>query len=414
MKINWISVLIAASALAILALITFQVRWMQHSQQLLEEQFNQRVNMALCNTVEQLAVEESCSSLMQTGCSAAPAQSCCQQLDTLLASDLFDETLKTALHFYQIDLPYRADIKSNTGLLDREALPPYSCTLNPLLSEDSHFLQLDFEDKNLFILAQMGGMVGSSIFILLLICTIFIMATYHLIRQKRMSDRNREFFNHMAHEFRTPLTNIRLAGKLLAKKEQHLQESPYLNIIHQEGAHLMEQVEQVLHLARLEKKDFHLQRTLTDVSKLIQETVQRMQLRQQECSADIQLELPIAPVFEKVDALHLGNAVRNLLDNSMKHCSARPCIRLRLSTVENGFHLHLQDNGRGWTEEEHRKVFEKFYQSKHGPQRKGFGLGLSYVQRVIDLHGGVLSVTSRPGTGTHFDILIPQTTTTAS
>lgn len=407
MKFNWISALITASALAILALIAFQVRWMQHSQQLLEEQFNQRVNLALCNTVEKLAGQKGCMTMGANGCAAMSGTSCSQQLDALLTTDLFDQTLHTALSFYQIDLPYQAKIHTNSSSDEMQSPPPYSCTLNPLLDNDEHYLQLDFENKQSYLLARMGGMVGSSIFILLFICAIFVAATYHLIRQKRMSDLNREFFNHMAHEFRTPLTNIRLAGKMLEKKEQQLSASPYLKIIHQEGDHLMEQVEQVLHLARLEKKDFQLNLEPTDVVPLLQDTVKRMALRQAECQADIQLDLPDRPVFLKLDALHFGNAIRNLLDNALKYCLRSPQIQLRLQTNDRYLSLVMQDNGQGWTESENNQVFEKFYQSKNAVNRKGFGLGLSYVKRVIELHSGSIQVTSDTLRGTQFEITIP-------
>jgi len=403
MRFNWITALIIASALAILTLITFQVRWMQHSQELLEGQFNQQVKMALCNTVEKLAVNESCAQTLQTSCASTPAQNCSQQLDTLLNSSIFDETLSAALQFYEINLPYEASILDNPG----SDLPPFSCTLNPLLASDDHLIQLDFDDKQQFILYQMGEMLGSSIFILLFICTIFGLATYHLLRQQKMSDLNREFFNHMAHEFRTPLTNIRLAGKMLQKKHEGLHGSPYLGIIHQEGNHLMHQVEQVLHLARLEKKDYQLKRQITDIAEILQETVQSMQLRKMECSADIELQLPSSPIHFPVDSLHLGNALRNLLDNSLKYCSEVPKIIIQLFRTEEAIKLILQDNGDGLDMEEKKKVFDKFYQSNHTQNRKGFGLGLAYVKRVIELHGGEVHIHSSKGIGTQFEISLP-------
>ncbi len=251
------------------------------------------------------------------------------------------------------------------------------------------------------------------LFFTLFICTIFTAATYHLLRQKRMSDLNRDFFNHMAHEFRTPLTNIRLAGKMLAKKKQGLQASPYLKIIHQEGDHLMDQVEQVLHLARLEKNEFNLQRQPTNVNQLLQDTVKRMALRQAETKASIEVELPPTPVFLNIDPLHFGNAIRNLLDNAMKYCHQTPDIRLRLRSSPEAVRFSLSDNGQGLSEVESQKIFEKFYQSRHTPHRKGFGLGLSYVKRVIELHGGNIQVKCGETQGTRFDLILPREITQA-
>lgn len=346
--------------------------------------------------------------MMQSSCSAPSAGSCCRQLDTLLASPLFDRTLNAALSLYQIDIPYEARIlpaKLEQGA--SSSPPPFSCTLNPLLASDSHYLQLDFTDKQEFLLHRMGGMLGSSVFILLFICTIFVMATYHLIRQKRMSEMNRDFFNHMAHEFRTPLTNIRLAGKMLAKKEQSLQGSPYLNIIQQEGQHLMQQVEQVLHLARLEQGTAPLQKTPTDMVRLVKETVEGMQLAGQEREANIELELPAEPLIYELDALHFGNALRNLLDNALKYCPAQPLIRISLQRSTTAVQVLMDDNGPGMGKRECDLAFEKFYQGADVTQRKGFGLGLAYVKRVIAWHDGQISVARRPDGGSRFTIELP-------
>lgn len=410
MKFNHITALVIAATIGILALLSFQVRWMQHSQELLEEQFNQRVNMALCNTIDKLSRDHNRCQSFRAGCSSNVGHACGQQLQHLLNSSSFDQTLSAALDLFQIDLPYQVGIYHREHLGEGQSLPPYSCTLNPLLANNSHYVQLDFADKQEFILGQMGGMIGSSVSILLFISLVFILATYHLLRQHRLSVANRDFFNHMTHEFRTPLTNIRLAGRMLQRKHHELADSPYLDIINQEGQHLMQQVEQVLQLARLEKTGYQLQRQPTELQAWLRRSVQRMQLVQRENNAEIKLQLPATAVHHAIDPFHLGNALRNLLDNALKYSQEDPQINIQLQATEQTIRLLVEDNGRGMPAAEYRRIFDKFYQSPTASVRKGFGLGLAYVKRVVELHDGQIEVSENYPTGTRFTIVLPRQT----
>lgn len=406
MKINHISWLIAAAALAILALISFQVIWLQHSRKLLDEQFNNRVNMALCSTVEKIAETDS----LRACCTATENGVCGQQdFEKMLERPELEATLAEALHFYQIDLPYKVQVtRKDTAATCTDAVP-FSCSLQPLLSDDEHLLQLVFEGKTGYYLQKMGLMIASSVAILLFICIIFGLATWHLLRQKRLSDRNRDFFNHMTHEFRTPLTNIRLAGSMMARKTPEMKDNQYLNIIRRECDQLTHQVENVLHLAGLEKGDYQLQKAPVDLKNLAQEVVAGMELQVQQRGAKVHIECGAPACTIEGDIFHLGNAFRNLLDNALKYTQKQPEVSIGFYQDTSGWRVSFADNGMGLAAKNRQKVFQKFQRCEEAlcSGEKGFGLGLAYVKKIVEMHRGHVSVSSEKGKGARFDLYFP-------
>ena len=408
MRTNYIAGLIGASALAILALIGFQVSWMQHSRKLLEEQFNNRVNMALCSTVEKMADSPACADELRACCAMSSDTACAESFDQIVHKPEMGALLTEALHFYQIDLPYRVLITPKDSSAHAAAVP-HSCSLNPVLADDTHLLTLEFQGKTGYYLQKMGLMVSASVAILVFICLIFGLATFYLLRQKRMSDRNRDFFNHMTHEFRTPLTNIRLASNLLARKHPGLGDNQYLGIIRRECGQLTHQVENVLYLAGLEKGDDQWQKEPVDLRNLAQEVVAGMELQIQERHAQVRFDGHAPACTIAGDAFHLGNAFRNMLDNALKYSTAQPVVQIGFRPEANGWRVSFTDNGIGLSAKERRKVFQKFYRCDTAlcSGEKGFGLGLAYVRKIVEMHRGHIQVSSENGKGARFDLYFP-------
>lgn len=403
--------LVLASAIGMVVLIAFQVVWLQQSQQLVEEQFQTNVNTALCSTVQTVAQQATSKQPFQESC-AITAVECGQKLDQLIKTDYFAQTLSTSLAGFNINLPFEAKVCAKPPSYILEAsneLPPYSCALEPITQTDSHFLNLEFAGRKKYILGKMGIMTGASFGILLLICLLFFYATYRLLRQQKMSDLNRDFFNHMAHEFRTPLTNIKLASSLLQRKELVPAGKPHLNIIQSEAAQLMQQVEQVLYLARLEKNDYLLRKESCDIVKTFRETIAAMNLQVDKQNASITFTPTHTSSIMQADTLHLQNALRNLLDNALKYGGEKASIRVDLREYEDRIEFAVSDNGPGLSLQQQKQIFTPFYRHQTPDNNcKGFGLGLAYVKRIVDLHEGQISVNSTEGEGTRFDIRLPK------
>ena len=409
MRTNRIKIVIATACLALLALIAIQVRWMNYSRQLLDEQFEHRVDMALCNAVQTTA-EEPQSTVVMT--CANNKGSCCADIvpeSMILSDSQLRKNLDRSLAFYNINLPYSVNVVKPSPFGTTEATA-FSCALDPLVTDDTRRLTLNFPTKHNYILQRMNVMIGSSALILGAILLVFFAASYYLLKQKRLADQNLDFFNHMAHEFKTPLTNIKLAAGLLGRKKPELKDDQVLQVITKESNQLIQQIERFLQMASLEFNKNPLQRQSLDLENLIREIIEDLTPSIREKEAVVELEVRGSLPTMYGDALHLRNAFRNLIDNALKYCDTTPNIHILLETSkDNQIQVAIRDNGLGICEHELSSVFKEFNRGEEATAKRfsGFGLGLAYVKKIVDLHQGNIAVASEHKHGTCFSLSFP-------
>lgn len=400
--------ILVASVLAVLGLVVFQWAWMRHSRALAEEIFNQRASMALCSSIEKYS--ESCAkSGGKTCCAINNAGTDSISLLTGLASDSnFQANLRKALDFYQINLNYQLSLTDQK----QTCAGPFHCTIQlPTADGASTYVNLAFPEKEAFVLSKMNFMVAATVLILLFIAGVLLMANWSLMKQKRLLQTNTDFFNNMAHEFRTPLTNIGLAANLLSKKHEAMKDNSMLDVIRRENNKLLDQVERVLHLARLENGDYALQKERLPLRPLLQSVQEDMAIQIRESQAKVQLDAMPEHLEVLGDRLHLGNVFRNLLDNALKYSGDHPDIRISAQENPKGVVVSVQDNGMGIPACQSGLIFEKFQRVSHGNlhEQKGFGLGLAYVKSMVELHQGSVRVASELNQGSRFDVFLPKT-----
>ncbi|MDA9773550.1 HAMP domain-containing histidine kinase [Saprospiraceae bacterium] len=409
---NKIPYIIAASTIAMVLLVLIQVKWMQQSRDLIEDQFNQKVSMALCMAVDEVSKAPTSKEVKMT-CGASPfeafSKSCCSdQLHNYLANDNVKEVVEEALNYYNIFMPFEMKVvsKKEDAICKLEESPTYSCSLSPLVKSDEHKLNINFPGKSEYILKEMGLMLTASIIILFIIFGIFIYANYYLIKQKRLSERNKDFFNHMAHEFKTPLTNIGLAARMLKKKS----ESQLVNIITAENEQLSEQVTRVLSMASMDTADFEISQEKINIYAFTKEILDKIDIQLSSKNAVVQLDESHKELFILADRFHLCNALRNILDNAIKYNNKKPRISIAFQEINNNIHIQIEDNGLGIDRADQKLIFKKFYRvnSTNDYKNKGFGLGLSYVKRIVELHKGEINIFSELNKGTRFDLLLPK------
>lgn len=417
MKWNRSNLIIGASLLALLALIAFQVKWMTDSRNLIEEQFNQKVSMAMCYAVDMLGPDHASISKAISSCTANPNG--CNAINNITdgfeveTSETIDvpvikEALGMALSFYNVKMDYEVEI-SEKQQFTSGMLPKYSCSLNPTEKNDNHLLIVSFPGKQNYIFGKMKFMLFSSILILFVISTIFVLASYTILRQKRMHQMNKEFFNNMAHEFKTPLTNISLAGSLLLKNKNESKKEKYLKVVKEESSKLANQVERILQLAKLENGEYQLEKENLCIRNLIEDVIQEMDLQIKEKKARINFEIKTETTLMEGDKFHLRNAFRNLLENALKYSSESPEIDIQLESDQEGVKINFQDNGIGIAKKDQKDVFEKYHRVQKGNvhDQKGFGLGLAYVKMIVERHKGVIKIFSDLNKGTRFDLFLP-------
>ena len=216
----------------------------------------------------------------------------------------------------------------------------------------------------------------------------------------------------MTHEFKTPLTNIALAGKFIIRDSnlmQHDKIKHYAEIILQENDKLRLQVEQVLSMSELERGDMLLMKTDLDFHQLIYEAVKGMNLQIENKNGNLKLNLKADCFVVRGDKKHLINAICNLIDNAIKYSKGKPEIVIQTLNTGHNLVWKISDNGVGIDKEYLNRVFEKFFRVPTGDIHdvKGFGLGLSYVKKIVQLHQGNIEIQSESGIGTTFKITIP-------
>lgn len=403
---NRIRALIIASALVMMALVVLQAKWLLHSKNLNEEQFNQKVSMALCMTVTELGHGKSI-------CSAPnpiPELSLDSYLPNEIPATVDEQALRAVLDknlsLFDIPLDYQVAIQGQSPSCNTNS--PSCCSMMTVAGFEDNFLHVSFPNRTKYILGKMGLMIAASILILLVIFSILWLAIYSLIQQRTLGERNKDFFNNMAHEFQTPLTNIKLATGLLNKKPTAIRANNYVQIIHKETENLSHQVERVLHLSNLEKGVYELSLEVLPLADLVQEVLEEMKIQIQDKQAIVNAAIP-KELTIKGDAFHLKNAFRNLIDNALKYSADTPLIQISCQQQETGIHLFFEDNGIGISKTNHQVVFDKFHRIGTGDvhNQKGFGLGLAYVKKVIDLHKGFVKIVSELGKGSRFDLFLP-------
>ncbi|WP_083421822.1 sensor histidine kinase [Arsenicibacter rosenii] len=396
-----------ASVIAVMALVISQLIWMRHSQQLSDQLFSQRVSMALCSAVERYDD----GALCRNGCLATQQGTITirhisgQIPTTLTSSPKFREELDKSLRFHGIDAVYELAVYPSRRQGPAVCQSPVTL---PDAQGQAAFLTLTFPDKDAFILNGMSFMLVTTLLILAFITTVLLLVNWSLIRQKRLLQTNIDFFNNMAHEFRTPLSSIGLAASMLGKRHPELRDNQLVAVIRRENTHLLTEVERVLHLASIENGDYVLQKESVPVKQLIQTAISSLSMAIAEQQATVCTD-QLTDLHITGDRQHLVSVFRNILDNALKYTTGQPQISIAARPHEQGVLISFQDNGIGIPKEQRELIFEKFQRAHTGDQqpRKGFGLGLAYVKRMVELHKGHICVSSELNKGSRFDIILP-------
>jgi signal transduction histidine kinase len=232
-----------------------------------------------------------------------------------------------------------------------------------------------------------------------------------ILKQKRLSEVKNDFINNMTHELKTPIATVSAAVEALqnfnALSDQRKTQT-YLDISKNELQRLSDLVEKVLHIAAEEKEDVELFREETDLNEIIDNILSNHQLKANKL-IQVRYDNNLAGKSVLIDKVHLGNAINNLVDNAIKY-SKEPVQLYIQTSLENGIlKIKVKDNGIGIPRVYHHNIFDKFFRVPTGDLHnvKGFGLGLSYVQKIVTMHGGSIHVHSEPDKGSEFTIIIP-------
>ena len=338
-------------------------------------------------------------------------------------STIVSTYLRSELDFNGLYLPFEFAIINHTNgvVYKTEGYSPmsqqdiYSLVLFPNDPKSKqNTLNVIFPNKSDYIFESVKFLVPSLAFTFLLL-GVFLYTISVAFKQKKLSEIKNDFINNMTHEFKTPISSISIAAQML--NDDSVRKSPEMlkhvsGVINDETKRLRFQVEKVLQLSLFDRKSATMRLEEEDANASIYSVINTFKLKVEKYGGHINANLDAEDPIINVDRMHFTNVIFNLLDNAIKYRREEVPPELTVTTVnpdDDHIQITVQDNGIGMKREDLKKIFEKFYRVSTGNRHdvKGFGLGLAYVQKMIDLFGGSIRAESEVNRGSKFIITLP-------
>lgn len=418
MSRNTLRIVIVLAAISIIGIAVTQIYWVSRALDIRENQFNRDVNTALRNVATQI---------FEINKTPSPANNPVNQLSTnyfvvavngvvdvsllefLLVSEFEKKNITADFEFGVYDCSDRCMVYGNF-VSSKPERKLASITDLPTWKDEGYYFGVQFPFLQANLLSQMG-IWGFSSAVLLVVILFFVYTLLAILKQKRLSEVQKDFINNMTHEFKTPIATIAISSEVL--KNPDISKEPgrllkYATVIENESNRLKQQVERVLQMAQLDEKKIELSVETFDINELLKDVVKNCSLNLKE-GGKVEVKLNGAQHTITGDKLHLTNVVNNLIDNAVKYNNNEPQIIVRTYNKKNLFCIEVEDNGMGIASENHNKIFERFYRVPTGNVHnvKGFGLGLNYVKLIVEAHKGIITLESTLGKGTIFKIFLP-------
>jgi len=343
-----------------------------------------------------------------------------QRLDERITKEQIDSLLHSSFNEKGIDAPYKFEVKNAestkavfSNIEDNKKMVSEKSYKTELFPDEflagQSFLSVYFPDQTRYIIKNISFMLGISALVILIIIALFYKTIQLLISQKNLAEIRSDLINNITHEFKTPLATVSLACDALIEPELITSEQAYMKyvaIIRDENKRLQVMVESILNTSLFENGGFILNKTDIDFHELLEELTASFEMRIAEREGSLSKEFHANRSILHGDYLHLRNAIANILDNSIKYSIDKPVIRIKTDNEKEELRIEIEDNGIGISKHHAKKIFETFYRVPTGNVHnvKGYGIGLSYARKVIELHNGTISVEGKSGKGSIFTI----------
>jgi len=413
--------IIVLAFLALFGVVVMQVFWVRNAIQLKEEQYDNSVRIAMKSVLNRLLEVHTDSALRQLN-SPDPCVIQKTEVSDVISAIMLDSLIRAEMRCMHVGDAYEYMIYNRTNQrivmgnakahTDQLFISEHQQSIEALFSPGDYYFSMYFPQKAQQVFLQLfSWMLLSAIFLLIVIFG-FWYTIYTVIRQKKISEIKNDFINNMTHEFKTPMATINLASEMLLKPVvlQNLDKAKsYARVIHQENERLQHQVEQILQIALLEKQELQLQLSKFDICILINELIESFNIRAEQEGGKLSLVSACKELWLEADRFHLTQLFSNIIDNALKYNTNPPIISINIKQINQSVEVSIRDNGIGISAEMQKLIFKNFYRVHTGNIHdvKGFGIGLYYVERVAQLHGGNVEVKSELHKGSTFIVKLP-------
>lgn len=279
----------------------------------------------------------------------------------------------------------------------------------PVLKSDNYYFTVYFPNQTFDIVTSMSLWIFSSV-VLFIVLIFFTYSLFVILKQKRLSEIQKDFINNMTHEIKTPVSIISASAETIRNPaiiDQPQRLFNYANIIIEESNRLKNAIDRVLSIAETDriikytKNNINIHNLLEDiVNNICQQSTKKINLH---------FNLKASKNIVIGDELYLSNLISNLVENAIKYSKEHLILSITTNNINNFIEITIADNGIGIDKKHLNKIFDKFYRVPTGNlhNAKGFGIGLSYVKQIVKLHKGNIKVHSELNTGSSFIIQLP-------
>lgn len=412
MKNAPIRFLIILGTFSMVAVLVVQIFWVTKAINSQEAQFNHSVQMALRNVVEGLCQINGNDISSNDPIDRVTNNYFIARTNYRIDLSSLDHLLKAELQKRDIEQDYEFGVydcqtdrmvygdfvpfkKSEAQVKPTGALPK--------LANDEYYFGVYFPGKTAGFVNNLGVWKITSVLTLLLLVS-FSYALFVILKQKRLSEVQRDFINNMTHEFKTPLATLQVSAEVLANDAIDSRQQKYASIIRSELTRLERHVQQLLETSVL---DHGLKRTYerVEVLGLVKSLTEKFSGRTDR-DFDVTFNA-LSSIWMKADPYIIETVLYNLLDNAFKYGESQ--VGLSVEEKERFFIIAVSNDGPEISKTHRRKIFRKFYRIQKGDLHdvKGFGLGLYFVSQAVKAMKGRIALLSEPGK-TIFKLTLPK------
>jgi len=416
---------IVLASFAMAGILVLQTIWFINAYNLKNELFDYKVNIALKSIVNQM-VEIKHENHQEAFCEyfcVFQKQNIVEHIDENLLDSLINAEFESLEidRFFEYAVFKKKDAsfvlgdfeKHKDELLNSKYAISLSCVSTCASEDDFFYLSVIFPEKELYIIKQLITSIIAGVFFLVLLIISYFKTISYYNKLSKLSALKADFINNLTHEFKTPIATVSISGEMLKhdlvinNKEKR---DKYLNIIITENERLKKQVNQILQISLIEKKDVVYNFEKINAHNIIKECVSNFETIINQRGGSFDVNLSAEKFIINVDKEHFYNIISNLIDNALKYNnSQKPLINVQTSNDNNDLNIFVSDNGIGISKEYIGDVFKQFYRVPTGNIHniKGFGLGLYYIKTVLKSMQGNIEIKSELGKGTTFKIVLP-------